>query len=550
MDNLTLVKDKESEWGELWSRMDADRELQYLEPYVMRDLYNRTIPDIINVTLNDPAVFAANIIAGLGAASRQTVVVSDDKNIKTAYIEEFQAALLDTANDRLMRGGDFPLDPFFDEQVAIRGRAAYRCLVSMEGDTLVPDIKALDTRYFLYEMGDDGLEWAAPKVTRSRAQIEREYPGESTGRKEAIITDFWDKEINITYIGQRKVMEGPNLYGYVPFGVGVVPSGSMLWDREAIPKRGESIFFLIRDIIKEMNRIASILQTTNLGALKGTKQYHSRDGAMAKDNVPTAEEANALGGLIPVEIGGGISLVPIVDIKQAMFLLHSMLETRMQRGSITDVDLGSLSFPLSAVALVTIGEGRDQVQLPRINTKAQLNQSLANMFTSQVLALGVPSVEIGTKGHKRTFDVSKLEGEYETTYKYFPKSPKVDIARFSMAAAAGNLISDKAKRRDILQREDPLGDERELRWEAVGRMSPMIELYRNILSLVEDGEDLEARLLAAQFKMTVQQVLSGEMAPPEPEESQKPVPLVPLMGGGRSSAKKASDLQQTPQGGE
>ncbi|KKK48196.1 hypothetical protein LCGC14_3147560, partial [marine sediment metagenome] len=82
-----------------------DEHLVYLFEYVMKDADYKDVPNIINVTLNRPAVFAANIISALGTTSEQRVVESDDKNIDTAYIEDFHKAAFAHANDRLRRQG-------------------------------------------------------------------------------------------------------------------------------------------------------------------------------------------------------------------------------------------------------------------------------------------------------------------------------------------------------------------------------------------------------------------------------------------------------------
>ena len=97
-----------------------------------------------------------------------------------------------------------------------------------------------------------------------------------------------------------------------------------------------------------------------------------------------------------------------------------MLDKAMQEGSLSAFDLGTFSQPMSAIALIEIGEGRDQVFAPRLGARGMMNQQMADMIIEQVSQIG-GSVELGTKGHKRTFETSMLEGEYETHYQYFVK---------------------------------------------------------------------------------------------------------------------------------
>lgn len=548
MDYLQKIKDQEK--SRLSARMDDDRDLLYLKKYILTDLVKTPVDSVINITLNDPAVFAANVIAGLGNVSFSNLVETEDKDIDTTTIEDFQRAFLGAANMRLRKSGRPELDPFFDEQLCIRGRGAYRCTVRMKDDVLIPDVTPLDTRYFYYGEGVDGLEWAAVKYTRSKEAIEAEY-GVTVSGKEGVVIDLWDKEVNMTWVDGAEKRNEPSIYGYPPFGMHIVSLGSMLWDADAIERYGESIFFLIRDIIPEYNRLASILQTINMKKLNQALLWKSQQGQLAKP--PKYKDITAMSAVTSADIGGGTEAVLVQEAEQSAIMIQSMFETRMQRGGISNFDLGIMgNQPWSAVSLIQIGEGRDQIFTPRLKGKSALNEGLLEMATKQIIALGFPTVDLGTSGHKRSFNLSKLEGEYETIVKYFVKSPETDIARMSVAAAAGELIPDRAKRVEILQREDPDGDERQLRWEEAERLSPAIKMFRTIKSLVEqDNEDatFEANLMAAEMGMTLEAVMRGELPQtPEPREAQKP--MLPLMGEGargrQESGRRGAELQAKP----
>jgi len=133
MDYLQKIKDKKDEQSELEARWQADEDLLYLKKYIMRDAGGKNaVPDIVNVTLNRPAVFAANAISALGATSQQVVVESEDKKIDATYIEDFQKFAFNAADDRLRRQGKPSLNPFADTQFSIRGRTARRVLFRMD----------------------------------------------------------------------------------------------------------------------------------------------------------------------------------------------------------------------------------------------------------------------------------------------------------------------------------------------------------------------------------------------------------------------------------
>ncbi len=561
IDYKTAVDAEKTRLSGLHTRMDDDRKLVELKKYALTDVNDKAVPNSISVTLNDPAVFAANVESALGSATEQVVVESENKQLDTAYIEDLVKAAFSSADKRLTRSGRFPLTPFFDQQMCRRGRGAARCCFRIDKKTgqLIADITEWDTRFVYYAMGADGLDWAAYEIDRSRDSILAQYPKADVPEEGATILDIWSKERNEVYLGDTdKIVDIKNPYGYVPVCLQLVPMGSMLADKDSIANQGESIFFLIRDLVPELNRLVSIIQSLNMKALDNALLWPNKDGIQGK--VPNYRKLTRPGSITPTDIGGGAEPVAYGELKRSAYLLHSTIEIRIQRGSVSNLDLGIMgNQPWSAVALIEIGEGRDQVFLPRLGARGLLKQQLAEMIIDQIINCGASSVELGARGHKRTFDVRELQGEYDISFKYFIKSPKIDIARFSMAAAAGDLIPKKAKRRDILQRENPEEDERQLRWEEVELLSPAVKMdrdIRNLLEMAKRGDPnaaYEAELLSAEMGVNLEQMLSGNVQQqPKPQEGEKPEPLIPLFGkgGAGSSAQKAAELQAQPRESE
>ncbi len=558
MDYIDLVKAKESELKDLRDRQDKDRNLLYLQKYVLTDASNKRVPDIIHVTLNRPAVFAANVISSLNKTAEQRAVTSNDRTFDTRFVEDLLKAAFASANERLRKRGEFPLNPFFDEQSCIRGTLAARCLFRMgEGldgkEILIPDITPWDTRFVTYEVGENGLEWAAYSTKRTRDLILADYGVTIDGEKGDVV-DVWYREGNEVYIDGNKVMSQPHDYGFTPVAISMVTSGSMLQDEDALVHRGESIFFLIRDVIPELNRLSSIMQTLNMKAIKPPMKFKSKGGTRATP--PSYEDATDMATITALDDTGDIAPIDYGDAKASAQLAYAMFDKAMQEGSLSSIDLGTLGFELSAIALIEIGEGRDQVFSPRLEAKARLNKELSEMIIEQCIQLG-GSVELGTMGHRRDFKTSQLNGEFDINYKYFPKSPKVDMARFSMSAAIGNVIPEKAKRIEILQREDPDEDERQLRYEAAEMLSPAIRINRTIMALVEMGEDFEAELLSAEMGVNLEQMLRGEITVGT-EEPAKPQASIPGLAEGldftipqspqTTPQKKASIVKKTPRG--
>lgn len=556
MDYKKAIDDKKSELSDLQKRMDADADLVNLKEYSLRDAKGNKVPNSISITLNDPAVFAANVESSLGSAVEQVAVETEDKKLDTAYIEDLVRASLASADQRLIKRGEFPFNPYIDQSMCRRGGGAARCLFQMVDGVLVPDIVPWDRRYVYYEMGEDGLAFGANEKSVSKGDIESQAWAKKVGftisGKGAVVLDVWDTEHNEIWVNGKQQFEQPHSYGFTPVVVQIVPMGSMLADKDSMKYQGESIFFLIRDLIPELNRLVSIIQNLNIKAYDNALKLASQEGKGAK--VPSYDAITAPGAVIPIDIGGGIEPLTYGALKQQAWLLHLMIETRIQRGSLSNFEYGTFTQPMSAVALIQIGAGRDQVFLPRLGARGLLKQQLAFMLIDQIMQTGETSVDIGARGHKRTFDVRKLEGEYDINFQYFIKSPTIDIARVQTAGATvgAGLVSKRTARRDIIQLQDPDEEERLLDWEETEELIPTVKLRRKIKSLYDmaDKGDDDARLDAELAEETLLAMI-GQASQPEAKKETRPKELLSLLGekgaaGPETSAQKAADLARTP----
>lgn len=536
MDYKQAVKNEDSRLSELDARMDADVLLRDLEKYIMKGMDARgfptnKIPNIVNVTLNRPAVYYYNIVSALGSTSEQVIVESEDDKLDTAYIEDFQKAAFASADAKLKKGGFHKLNPYFDDQACIRGRIAARCLFQMVDGVLIPDIKYWDTRYVRYGMGVDGLEWASYETLRSKSDIESEPWAEKYGvkvsGKEAKVLDIWHKEGSELYVADAKIFEQPHAFGFTPVAIEIVSLGSMLSDKDNVAREGESLFFLIRGVIPELNRLASIVQTLNTKSALPPMKQKKRGGGTASKH----EDITAMGANTAMEPDEDVAPIDFGDAQRSATIALGMFDEAMREGSLSSADLGTIgSPPASGIRAIIAGENKDQIVFPRLNAKAGMNEQLAEMFTAQVIQIG-GSVELGDKGHKRTFDTGKLNGEYSTTFKYKVKSAVLDAGLYSLAASAGNLIPNKAKRTEILQREDPEGDEEQLRIEEAERLSPGVKRRRTIEALIKHDRPEEAEIMSDEAGIELEKLLAGEIPQLPTEKPQEPKQVLSLFGG-------------------
>ena len=546
-DFKTLVNDLENDskaFADIYKRMDQDMHLINLQRYVMMDSQDppRAVPDIVNVTLNLPAFMATNILTDIGSASEQVVVESRDPDFDTHFVEDFIGACTDAANERNKKLGWLSLNEFTDGQLAIRGRAARRVLFRNEGGKLVKDISNWDTRHVTYELGHDGLQWAALHMKKSKDLVAAQY-GVLIAAQETDVLDVWTHDHNEIWVDGTRISRNKDgterkeehNYGFTPVIIEIVSlgSGGYLLDEHNKAAEGESIFFMIRTIVPELNRLASIMQTLNLKAVKPPAEFQNKEGGRATP--PEYEDAMGMGKITSVDIGGGIQAVSYGDAQRSAAIAQRTLMEAFEGGGITASELGLLGQPAaSGVALLIAGEGRDRIFHPRLVSKGNLNVATGRMGIKQTKqAFGGATIPIGTEGYEADFDLSKLDGDYKIHYSYSIRSQQVEAGRASLAASFGNLIPDHSKRVDILHRDDPEGDERLLRAERAERTSPSISKFQELKALTELGRDFEAELLATELNLDVDRLLAGEIPerpPVQPEQDPKQV--LSLFGGG------------------
>jgi len=536
-----LIKDRERELLGLYGRMDDDRKLLYLANYVMKDAKGKDVRDVVNVTLNKPSVFASNVISALNSTRQQVVVESDSSKVETADIEEFIQAAFDTANYARVNAGEAHLNFFADTQCCIRGRAARRVLFRIEDGVLKSDIQSWDTRFVTYEQSDEGLAWAAYKSYRGKAQIEAEY-GHVIPSQYGWVSDVWDSDHNEVWIGNDKVLEQEHFYGFCPVVLQIVGLGygNILMDDDRLKYEGESIFYMIRSLVPELNRWITILQTLNLKTIKPPIKQKKKGGGEPEEY----EDLTGMGAVTAIEPEEDIARIDYGDAIRATQLVYQAIEKGLQEGSYTDIDIGNVKQPFSAVALITIGESKDQVYLPRLAARETLNQATADMFIRQVVQVaqqeGMATVELGLPGHKRAFKVSDLEQEYQISFKSFLKSPKTDVARMAIAQQAQEFYDPMMILEDVLQVENPKEVMRKRYYYMAEKIDPNILRHRvimNLLEMADEGDEdaeIEAEIMAASMGVSIEQIKQGQIAPAAaPANGQnRQEGLLPLLGKG------------------
>ena len=553
-----LFKDKRDEMKSVFDRMDTDEALYFLKPFKMMHLDGRQeMEDVANITLNDALIYVQKAISILGGASMQTIVEGKGlSDTKTTKIEQFLNDILYMADENLRKRRMPELDAFINEQLGVRGRSTARVCMRLkpEGD-LLADVLPVDSRYYVDDIDDNGIVWAAPWFRQSKARIEREYnkPGDREVRvgKSAEVVDTWTPEMNVVFIDKNIIREQVNPYGYVPFVSVICPSGSSLGTEDAVEHQGESLLWANRDLWDKKNEAVTILRTLNIDSLFRALQYESSHG----ENVPKPKKSPYKQKTIHgVEKGGGYKFMPIADIQNATRLYYSVLEASLQRGSLSAIDYGTLMFPLSNIAITQLTGSRNDIFLPRIQAKAQFYQSHDRMIIKQCIDLD-QKLEFGQQGSKNSYTKADLEGDYSIKYTFRSISKEQQMADLQFAVAARGVLPDDYIVREIIKAENPTGLLTQLRAERAERIDDVLFLFNSGKSLLEEkngqkpslADQIGARILRDRIGTILKQRRAmGQLSPIEGQgkeevgETQKKEAIEQLFKGrgGRATTPK------------
>ena len=559
IDYKALAKKEFDRWQSLFERQDEDADFFNMVSATNKllDANNNEIDNSVHVLLNDIATFTWEVETQLNAAVEQVSVTSESKRFDTAYVEGFIQAAFKEADKLLSIKGAFPFNPFTDQQTFRRGSVATLCNFHFEEGEFIPTLTPWDTRYFVLENDRKGILWTAAKFYRSKSQIISEYPeteGLTDEKANTEVLYIVARDTSQVWIGGTSVNDGklakelPNKLGYVPVVYRKVPMGSMLYDQDTIQYQGESGIFLIRLLFKELERIASIIQSLNLKVVDQALQVTLPSENITPNSQPgkSVDEVGMPGGVNELPIGSKYELMPMGQLQAMAQYLIQMIQERMQRG--TSQRYRSIANPPTATQIMMEAQEQGNVILPRLGTRGLLKQDLAEMLIKQTIAACAKAKVQSVKLGDQDWEVAKLKGAYDIEYKYHFNDPRMDAARQSLARDQkdSGLIPDRDIRITTLQREDWEEDERQLAIEKARRENPLASMDWEITKLLEAADEGDpyaedaAMELAMVWIPAAKQAMQGLLTPNMPEElkpSKSTLPIFPgaNQGGGQQN---------------
>jgi hypothetical protein len=535
--------------------MDEDAKLAYLDPYKLVDSKGRPINDTISITMNDPAVFANAIASILISGKWQTVVEGNITATQTHKIENFVDSIDDAAEDKYPKPGISGIHTFHCNHVCVRGWIGERVLwlTDRQGFTY-PDVLPMDMRYFVYEQGKDGLNWGCYMTYRSAELVKSEYPKANVRDSDQVLVyDYWDDKVNEVWIGDYKVLEQKNSLSYPPFVLQPVSAGFMLLDKGYMNREGESLFFLDRDLYPELNRLMSIDQTLAMKSIM--PPYQKQEAELTGKNPGYPGGIGAVKTVLPDE---KYELIPQPDTNQATIVAHQNIQNGVTRGGVTDIDVGNVKQPTSAVSITEQSELRNKILQPRVQALTNLKASRARMLLDQYAEGELGTIEIGSRGLRKSFDTTVIgdPNDYRVSYRLMTQDKKQKIANIALADAAQGKLSKDTILRDILKSDDPEGEMSKLKAEEAEAFDPVIKFIRLTFSLIDEADKLheiekdqkliEAKRLAQKCVQLIQQEKTMGVTPPQSQgleqkgnQAQALLALPKMFGGGTGQPQQA-----------
>ena len=539
-DYRKMITDAESDFAPLFSRMDADKDLLILKSYTMLDKDSVEKPDVENITLNDASVFAQRVQSNLIRANMQpTVSGTKLPDEYTSNVEQFFKDINLAFDDILQPREISSFMGFNVQQMCQRGRDAARITLRGENGFLAPDsLLPMDARYLVYRYTTKGLKWFCYRTSRRREDVRDEYGSNACSEGDTMVDvrDFWNGTHEKVWVAEGQVRNDPHKYGEPPAVIQVAPVGMMYQDTDRLEHSGESIYVNNRGIYGEKNKICSLLATLTQLAIFVGMQFETDDPNQKQPKRPPYGKKF----IIPVKPGQGFKPMPVVDIKNATRVLLSMVDASLQDGSFPRISYGTLQFPISAVGMAELKEAEDPVYFPRMQGLAMFYQRLYRMILKQYIDQKM-NVKLGDIGFQKKYNWTELNKPFSVKFRFFTTSPKQNMVNYTVASAAGDLISRDTKRRDILELENPDEEESKIWAEKAPQMSPGIAKYKSARALADQGEEVQAQIMAAEMGLSLDEVMSGKLAEKEePPELQEPKQIMPLFAGRAGGPGKAA----------
>ena len=542
-DITALINEKESQQTLLRTRMEDDFDLFSLKDYVPKGPSGKVRKGYESYTSSAPRNFFDKVLDGLGKANMQIQIMMPDdadeeERRRASQGELFIFGALLAVDRNLVKRAEPPLREGLGFLTCLRGWCALRALVYLpKGQTDVHfDVQPWDALHCTWEMGRDGLLWAARKRRATKAQIMGEYAIKING-KEAEVIDFWDEDLNCVIVDNIFAKKPtPHKIGHVPVyiqAVGSMPTVQQKNYLTTIEHRGDSVWSSSRGLYEPQNKYISWVMDLAKKAVAGSLVYYSDDGQKSIESDPFESWT-----MVKAKYGTEkIEQVPVPGASPEMLAALSIIDKDIQQSSLPyPLAYGGTKEAMSGRALSVLADATRSIYNPRTDALARAYTWLCEELLSQYKVKGMKPVKLQGYKDDTYFSTkvkpSDIDPSWFVSVKVEPRMPRDEIEQIQTALMATGrrgdtqpLMSVQSARETYLDLRDPDAEGDKV-MEEMGESMPPIMAANIAASLKRRGKDE----LAEQVAMLLRpQGAPVNGAPPSPVNSAVSPPLPPQL---------------------
>ena len=392
----------------LFARMDADLERFELKPYNANEDGTDTFP---SYTSNAPRTFAKKIVSLLASSELFVKVpyatANRDERDKYDMKERFFYGLLQAADDRLRARLELGLKSQICWFAALRGYICIRAILGKNpsGATYV-ELMPLDPRNAAWEVGYEGLEWAAYSTQRSAASIESQYGIKLGGLPRQLYTviDYYEKQFNAVVVKSHGFIKPPTPHGAVGVPIIIVPVGpgpeiqTPFTNLLASSSYGESIYAENRGVYESRNQILSIYLALVKKSRDRSYVLYSLDGVTTLQDNP-----NEAAGVIPLPSSAKLDLVGLAETTKDAAILAGAVSEEMHFGSLSKTSYGDVPFQLSGFAINSLRQSVFSILHPLVTAVQDATGMALNAIYDQYQTKVYDTISLAGYGNNRAY---------------------------------------------------------------------------------------------------------------------------------------------------
>ena len=504
---LAEVKAKDTDYKELWDRMDEDNDLFNLEPYVFTD-YTGTdeFPESYSSTSPAPWNFLTVIKGAIDEAEITLAITADEKRggITPTECTRKEEVFNDT-NDgkeewhKLINFGESYTSKQ-NARMLRRGWAVTRVIIQKEmidgKERLVLDYQVWDARYTKWAYGMHGkLAWASYKQKYSQSdalttfgvndkiveKIKSAFKGTTT---ELEIISCYTPDMHYIWVENKLLHEEENPYGVVPVIITPSEMGSSIVDSSGGMKRmGESILAALRDTIDNTNRVNSTILSKSQEGYRSTVIIYVPEGKLAevKKVLQSPPEKSGAGNIKLIPLPEGASrdnMYPREHVDASDGAAKEIVDSNMTQGTVSALDYGDFNRnnPPSGAAMRHIADQKRRIITPFVHG-LQWHRAMVDMLTRHIMVKMKYSGEIGVQGRKAEYRYQDYEGVFMLEYEYQVKIAEQDIANVMIAGEYINIGIDHEMAYENAGFADPPGMVKRSSIQRAREISQSYDLY-------------------------------------------------------------------------